>query len=151
LFPFFRRLSHNARRARALARPSKPQDPQKKPEPGDDVISMETNLIVVNVTVTDAIENYVSGSRSKISRFWKTLPPANNRSHGRRGAFRSRHPAGRERKHGEQALAGARGLRQFPFGLRDGDMVAVYSFSGFKVKTLQISANRAKRPMRSGT
>src|SRR5262245_11329645 len=40
--------------------PQAPQDPQKKSEPSEDVISMETNLIVVNVTVTDALENYVS-------------------------------------------------------------------------------------------
>src|SRR5215468_9656779 len=42
-------------------KPPAAQDPQKKAEPDADVISMETNLIVVNVTVTDALENYVSG------------------------------------------------------------------------------------------
>src|SRR5215813_4019775 len=41
--------------------PQKPQDPQKKSEQGEEVISVETNLIVVNATVTDALENYVSG------------------------------------------------------------------------------------------
>src|SRR5262245_58904431 len=48
--------------ARSLRQdPQKPQDPQKKSEPSEEVISVETNLIVVNATVTDALENYVSG------------------------------------------------------------------------------------------
>src|SRR5215471_4103915 len=43
----------------------KPEDPQKKADQEPDVISMETNLVVANVTVTDANGNYVSGLKAE--------------------------------------------------------------------------------------
>src|SRR5262245_61792472 len=51
------------------------QDPQKKTEPAEDVISVETNLIVVNVTVTDAIENYVSGLKAEDFKIFEDAKP----------------------------------------------------------------------------
>src|SRR5262245_18616261 len=51
------------------------QDPQKKSEPNEDVISVETNLIVVNVTVTDAIENYVSGLKAEDFKIFEDAKP----------------------------------------------------------------------------
>ncbi|MGH9850851.1 MAG: hypothetical protein ACREBD_13520, partial [Blastocatellia bacterium] len=41
------------------------QDPQKTAKPDDDVISLETNLVMLNVSVTDPLENYISGLKAE--------------------------------------------------------------------------------------
>ncbi|MBO0861685.1 MAG: VWA domain-containing protein [Chloracidobacterium sp.] len=115
-----------------------PKDPQKKAEPDGGVISMETNLIVVNVTVTDALENYVSGLKIEDFKILEDNAPQ-----------RILDLTVDEAPFAAAILLDASGSMEskislaraacgdFLSGLRDGDMVAVYSFSGFKVKTLQ--------------
>jgi Ca-activated chloride channel family protein len=115
-----------------------PQDPQKKPEPDAGVISMETNLVVVNVTVTDTLESYVSGLKIEDFKILEDNAPQ-----------RILDLSVEEAPFAAAILLDASGSMEsklslaraacgnFLSGLRDGDMVAVYSFSGFKVKTLQ--------------
>jgi Ca-activated chloride channel family protein len=119
-------------------KPQEAQDPQKKSEPGEEVISMETNLIVVNATVTDALENYVSGlevedfkiledgvSQRILSLTVDEAPFAAAILLDASGSM------------GHKLSLARAACGNFLSGLRDGDVVAVYSFSGFKVKTLQ--------------
>jgi Ca-activated chloride channel family protein len=120
------------------------QDPQKKPEPPgqpgpeDEVISLETNLVVANVTVTDGSGNYVSGlkaqdftllennARQRILSFsYEETPFAAVILLDVSGSI-------------ENKLSLARAAcGNFVERIRDGDVFAIYSFSGVKVKTLQ--------------
>jgi Ca-activated chloride channel family protein len=131
-------LSLTAPATRACAGHQDPQDPQKKPEPEDEVISMETNLVVANVTVTDAGGNHVSGlkaqdftllennARQKILSFnSEETPFAAAILLDVSGSIESKLSLAR-------AACG-----NFVERIRDGDVFALYSFSGYKVKTLQ--------------
>jgi Ca-activated chloride channel family protein len=119
-------------------KPQAPQDPQKKSEPSEDVISVETNLIVVNVTVTDALENYVSDL--KLEDFKILEDGAQQRILGLtidEAPFAAVILLDASGSMGNKLSLARAACGNFLSGLRDGDMVAVYSFSGFKVKTLQ--------------
>ena len=128
-------------------KPPAAQDPQKKAEPDADVISMETNLIVVNVTVTDALENYVSGLKVGDFKILEDSAPQ-----------RILDLTVEEAPFAAAILLDASGSMEnklslaraacgnFLSGLRDGDMVAVYSFSGYKVKTLQDFSESREAP-----
>jgi len=118
--------------------PQKPQDPQKKAEPEDEVISVETNLIVVNVAVTDLNDNYVSGLKAEDFRVledakqqrilglsFDEMPFAAVILLDASGSM------------GNKLSLARAACGNFVSGIRDGDVFAIYSFSGFKVKTLQ--------------
>ncbi|MGH9754362.1 MAG: VWA domain-containing protein [Blastocatellia bacterium] len=114
------------------------QDPQKKSEPNEDVISMETNLIVVNVTVTDASENYVSGL--KVEDFKVLEDAKQQRILGlsfEEAPFAAAILLDASGSMGNKLSLARAACGNFISGIRDGDVFAVYSFSGFKVKTLQ--------------
>ena len=114
------------------------QDPQKKAEPGEDVISMETNLIVVNVTVTDTLESYVSGLKAEDFKILEDAKPQRILSLSFDEApFAAAILLDASGSMGNKLSLARAACGNFLSGLRDGDMVAVYSFSGFKVKTLQ--------------
>jgi Ca-activated chloride channel homolog len=119
-------------------KPQEAQDPQKKSEPGEEVISMETNLIVVNVTVTDALENYVSGL--KIEDFKILEDGAPQRALDLtidEAPFAAAILLDASGSMGHKLSLARAACGNFLSELRDGDMAAVYSFSGYKVKTLQ--------------
>jgi Ca-activated chloride channel family protein len=119
-------------------KPQETQDPQKKSEPGEDVISMETNLIVVNVTVTDALENYVSGLKGEDFKILEDTAPQRIIDFSVEEApFAATVLLDASGSMGNKLSLARAACGNFLSGLRDGDMVAVYSFSGFKVKTLQ--------------
>jgi len=114
------------------------QDPQKKSEPNEDVISVETNLIVVNVTVTDAIENYVSGLKAEDFKIFEDAKPQKILSVSFDEApFAAAILLDASGSMGNKLSLARAACGNFLSGIRDGDVVAVYSFSGFKVKTLQ--------------
>jgi Ca-activated chloride channel homolog len=134
----------------ALARrqdPQKPQDPQKKTEPSEEAIKVETNLIVVNATVTDALENYVSGLKIEDFKILEDTAPQRildlTVEEAPFAAAILLDMSGSM----ENKLSLARAAcGNFLSELRDGDMVAVYSFSGFKVKMLQDFSESREAP-----
>jgi Ca-activated chloride channel homolog len=118
--------------------PQKPQDPQKKSEPSEDVISVETNLIVVNVTVTDALENYVSGLKAEDFKILEDAAPQRILDLTVDEApFAAAILLDASGSMGHKLSLARAACGNFLSELRDGDMAAVYSFSGFKVKMLQ--------------
>src|SRR5499426_481690 len=125
--------------ARSLQQdPQKPQDPKKKSEPSEEVISMETNLIVVNVTVTDTLESYISGLKAEDFKILEDAKPQRILSLSFDEApFAAAILLDASGSMGNKLSLARAACGNFLSGLRDGDMVAVYSFSGFKVKTLQ--------------
>ena len=125
--------------ARALRQdPQKPQDPQKKSEPSEDVISVETNLIVVNVTVTDALENYVSGLKAEDFKILEDAAPQRIIDFTFDEApFAAAILLDASGSMGHKLSLARAACGNFLSELREGDMAAVYSFSGYKVKMLQ--------------
>lgn len=119
-------------------KPRQSQDPQKKSEPGEEVISVETNLTVVNVTVTDALENYVSNLKVEDFKLLEDGAPQRILSLTIDEApFAAAILLDASGSMGHKLSLARAACSNFLSGLRDGDVVAVYSFSGFKVKTLQ--------------
>jgi len=118
--------------------PQKPQDPQKKSEPDDEVISMETNLIVVNVTVTDVNDRYVPGLKAEDFRVLESTSQQRILSFSHDEApFAAVILLDASGSMGNKLSLARAACGNFVSGIRDGDVFAIYSFSGFKVKTLQ--------------
>ncbi|MBK9314766.1 MAG: VWA domain-containing protein [Acidobacteria bacterium] len=114
------------------------QEPPKKIEPSEDSISLETNLVVVNVTVTDAEGRYVPGlkipdfriledkkTQEILSFSFEELPFA--------AAILLDSSGSMEQKLSLERAACA----NFIDGIRPGDSYSIYSFGGTKVKKLQ--------------
>lgn len=116
------------------------QDPPPKPPPPQDenTISLDTDLVVLNVTIKDAKNRYVPGlkredfkvhedrTQQKILDFsFEETPFA--------AVILLDTSASMEKKLSLERAA----CSQFVAGIRDGDTVAIYSFGGMKVKTLQ--------------
>jgi Ca-activated chloride channel family protein len=121
-----------------LQDPQKPQDPQKKTEPSEDVISVETNLIVVSVTVTDALENYVSGLKAEDFKILEDTAPQRVLDLSVDEApFAAAILLDASGSMGNKLSLARAACGNFLSELREGDMAAVYSFSGYKVKMLQ--------------
>jgi len=130
-----------------LQDPQKPQDPQKKSEPSEDVISVETNLIVVNATVTDALENYVSGLKIGDFKILEDTAPQRILDLSVEEApFAAAILLDTSGSMGNKLSLARAACGNFLSELRDGDMVAVYSFSGFKVKMLQDFSESREAP-----
>lgn len=126
--------------ARAEQQPQQPQQPdqEKKTEPEQDAIQIETNQIVLNVTVTDAQEKYVSGLKRTDFRVFE------DKQSQRIVGFKFE-----ETPFAAAILLDASGSMEqkitlvraacasFVEGIREGDNFAIYSFTGTKVKQLQ--------------
>jgi Ca-activated chloride channel homolog len=128
--------------AGAFAVLAQTQDPQQnKPKPDDDrqdVISVETNLVVVNVTVTDALEKYVRGLRREHFRLFEDKQPQRILSISFEespfaAAILLDCSGSMEHK---MTLARA-ACTSFVDGIREGDQFAIYSFAGTTVKQRQ--------------
>ncbi|HEU0185916.1 MAG TPA: VWA domain-containing protein [Blastocatellia bacterium] len=123
------------------------QDPQKKSEPSEAVISMETNLIVVNVTVTDALENYVAGLKIEDFKILEDLAPQRILDLTIDEApFAAAILLDGSGSMGAKLSLARAACGNFLSELRDGDMAAVYSFGGFKVKKLQDFSESREAP-----
>jgi Ca-activated chloride channel family protein len=116
-----------------------PQQPEQKPEEKpDDVISVETNVVLLNVTVTNLKEDFVGGlKRSDFTVLEdKQLQPIVDFSVDVKpfaAAILIDASASMENK---MSLARA-ACTTFVEGMRDDDVFAIYSFSGTKVKQAQ--------------
>ncbi|MCI0336440.1 MAG: VWA domain-containing protein [Acidobacteria bacterium] len=114
------------------------QDPPKKAEPEEETISLETNLVVLNVTITDLQDRYISGLKAEEFKLLEDKSPQKILSFG----FV-------ETPFAAAILLDASGSMQskltleraacanFIDGIREGDSYAIYSFGGTKVKKLQ--------------
>jgi Ca-activated chloride channel family protein len=108
---------------------------------------METNLIVVNVTVTDALENYVSGLKLEDFKILEDTAPQRILELSVEDApFAAAILLDASGSMGNKLSLARAACGNFLSELRDGDMVAVYSFSGFKVKTLQDFSESREAP-----
>ncbi len=115
-----------------------PQDPQKKSEPRDDVISLETNLIVVNVSATDAGDNHVPGLRVEDFKVLENNVEQRILSFSYdEQPFAAAILLDSSGSMGHKLTLARAACGNFISGIRDGDVFAVFSFGGFKVKTLQ--------------
>lgn len=122
------------------APPQKPveqQGEQQKREPSD-VISIDTTVVVLNVTVTDATEKYVRGLKPQDFRIFEDQAPQKISSFSvdempfaavilldTSGSMQSKMSIARS------------ACSRFVDGIRVGDVFAIYSFGGTKVKMLQ--------------
>jgi Ca-activated chloride channel homolog len=123
------------------------QDPQKKSEPSEEVISMETNLTVVNVTVTDALENYVASLKIEDFKILEDLVPQRILDLSIDEApFAAAILLDGSGSMGAKLSLARAACGNFLSELRDGDMAAVYSFGGFKVKMLQDFSESREAP-----
>ncbi len=114
------------------------QDPQKKPEQAEDVISLETNLVVVNATVTDLSDNYVSGLKAEDFKIFEDAKQQKIVSFSfEETPFAAVILLDASGSMGNKLTLARAACGNFIERLRDDDVFAVYSFSGFKVKTLQ--------------
>jgi Ca-activated chloride channel family protein len=115
-----------------------PKDQQKKPEPDEGVIKLETNLIVLNVTVTDASNQYVEGLKAEDFKVFEDTAPQEILSFRSdeapfAGAILLDTSGSMERK---MTLARA-ACAKFVEGIREGDVFSIYRFGGTKIKLLQ--------------
>ncbi|MFN0086729.1 MAG: VWA domain-containing protein [Blastocatellia bacterium] len=125
-------------RARQQQEPRKPQDPQKKQEPQEETISVETSLVVLNATITDAAGHHVSGLKeTDFTIFEDGVPQKIQLFNVDEMPFASAilldASASME---GKMAFSRA-ACANFIDGIREGDVYSIYSFSGTKVKLHQ--------------
>lgn len=118
------------------------QDPPPKQDPpkteGQDVMKFETNLVVLNVTVTDGSDRYVPGLRREDFKIFEDKAPQtivdfNSAEKPFAVAILLDTSLSMQNK---LTLARA-ACAKFVEGLREGDTFAIYSFGGMKVKLMQ--------------
>jgi VWFA-related protein len=116
------------------------QDPQKNSvsDSEEEVISLETNLVVLNVTITDPKDRYVSGLKIEDFSILEDKSPQNIINFGYEetpfaAAILLDTSASMEKKLTLERAACA----NFVDGIRAGDTFSIYSFGGAKVKRLQ--------------
>jgi Ca-activated chloride channel family protein len=113
------------------------QDPQKPAEP-DDVISLETNLVVLNVTVTDPLESYVSGLKAEDFKVFEDNSQQKILSFGfEETPFAIVILLDASGSMGRKLTLARAACGNFVERIRDGDVFSIYSFGGYKVRTLQ--------------
>jgi VWFA-related protein len=117
------------------------QDPPKKTEPpeaGEEVISLDTSLVVLNVTVTDGSEHYVSGLKAEDFKIFEDSAPQRILSFSfEETPFAAAILLDASGSMGNKLTLARAACGNFVERIRDGDVFAIYSFSGLKVKTLQ--------------
>lgn len=115
---------------------SQEQDAQKKE--ADDTISVETSLVVLNVTVTDGLDKFAAGLKRGDFKIYEDRVPQKIQVFSFdempfASAILLDASASMERK---MTMARA-ACASFVDGIREGDVFAIYRFSGTKVKLLQ--------------
>ncbi len=114
------------------------QDPQKPAEPGADVISLETNLVVLNVTVTDPKESYISGLKAEDFKVFEDNSQQRILSFGfEETPFAVAILLDASGSMGNKLTLARAACGNFVERIRDGDVFSIYSFGGIKVRTLQ--------------
>ncbi|HZS03808.1 MAG TPA: VWA domain-containing protein [Blastocatellia bacterium] len=114
------------------------QEQQKNPPDDDGVLALETNLVVLNVTVTDARERYVAGLREKDFRVFEDKAPQKIVSFSfEETPFAAVILLDTSASMSSRMSLARAACSHFTSGIREGDNVAIYSFGGTKVKMLQ--------------
>ena len=124
--------------ASAHAQQHKQEKQQKTPEREEDVLSVNTDLVVLNVTITDGKDRYVAGLKEGDFKVFEDTVPQHIASFSFQempfaAVILLDISASMELK---LSLARA-ACSRFASGTRDGDSVAIYSFGGLDVKVLQ--------------
>lgn len=112
--------------------------PPQNPAETDEVLSLETTQVLVNVTVTDLGERFVPGLKAKDFQVFEDQKPQRIVSFGREqtpfaAAILLDISASMTHK---MSLARA-ACSHFASGIREGDSVAIYTFGGAKVTQIQ--------------
>jgi len=120
----------------------KPKDPPQKPEneppPQEDTIKFDTDLVVLNVTITDGQDRYVGGlKREDFSIFEDKLQQRIVNFTYDENPFSVVILLDTSLSMQNKLSLARAACANFVNGLRDGDTFAIYSFGGAKVKTLQ--------------
>jgi len=114
------------------------QDPQKPAKPDDDVISLETNLVMLNVSVTDPLENYISGLKAEDFKVFEDKAEQKIVVFGfEETPFAVVILLDASGSMGRKLTLARAACGNFVERIRDGDVFSIYSFGGFKVRTLQ--------------
>jgi VWFA-related protein len=114
------------------------QDPQKAATPDDDVISLETNLVMLNVSVTDPLENYISGLKAEDFKVFEDKAPQKIVTFGfEETPFAVVILLDTSGSMGRKLTLARAACGNFVERIRDGDVFSIYSFGGYKVKALQ--------------
>ena len=111
---------------------------QRPPGPAGEVLSLNADLVVLNVTVTDVKERYVAGLTADDfsvfeDRMLQRIASFSLEEMPFAAVILFDTSASMEQRMNQARAACAR----FVSGIRDGDSVAIYSFGGTTVKTLQ--------------
>ncbi len=114
------------------------QDPQKKAAPNEEAITLDTNLVVLNVTITDLKDRYVTGLKADDFKIREDNTPQQILSFDFEetpfaAAILLDASGSMEKKLTLERAACA----NFVEGIREGDSFAIYSFGGIKVRKLQ--------------
>lgn len=123
------------RKKNAPVTPAAPEEDASKQE---QVLSLETNQVVLNVTVTDAADNYVPGLTAKNFRLLEDHVQQKIVSFGfEETPFAAVILLDTSGSMGTKMSFARAACSRFTAGIREGDNVAIYKFSGTKVKMLQ--------------
>lgn len=111
---------------------------EQDPKPDSDVISVETNLVVVSLTVTDVLEKYVPGLRRENFRLFEDKQPQRIVSISfEESPFAAAILLDCSGSMEQKMTLARAACTSFVDGIREGDTFAIYSFAGTKVKQRQ--------------
>jgi Ca-activated chloride channel family protein len=119
------------------------QQPEKQPEEkveekSDDTISVETSVVVLNVTVTDFNENFVGGlKRNDFTILEDKFPQPISDFSVEVKPFAAAILLDASGSMGNKMSLARSACTTFVEGLREDDVFAIYSFTGMKVKQVQ--------------
>jgi Ca-activated chloride channel homolog len=122
--------------------PINAQEQEKRPDPGanpgDDTISVETNLVVLNVTISDLKDRYVPDLKVEEFRILEDSKQQEILSFSfEETPFAAAILLDASGSMEHKLTLGRAACANFVEGIREGDTFAIYSFSGTKVKKLQ--------------
>src|SRR5215510_273964 len=114
------------------------QEQQKKSEQTEDVIKVETNLVVLNVTVTDGESRFHSGLKQEDFKVYEDLAPQKIVSFASEEMpFAGSILLDASGSMGGKLTFARAACASFVEGIREGDVFSIYKFGGTKVKLLQ--------------
>lgn len=116
--------------------PPPKQDPPKTENP--ETLKFETNLVVLNVTITDGTDRYVPGlKREDFKVFEDKAPQKIVDFNATESPFAVAILLDTSLSMQNKLTLARAACAKFVEGLREGDTFAIYSFGGFKVKLMQ--------------
>ncbi|HKX31981.1 MAG TPA: VWA domain-containing protein [Blastocatellia bacterium] len=114
------------------------QDPPKTAPAEEEVLSIETNLVVLNVTITDARQRYVAGLKVEDFKILENNTPQRVLTLGlEETSFATAILLDTSGSMENKMTLERAACANFVDGIRTGDLFAIYSFGGTKVRELQ--------------